>query len=152
MAANGKSMKSVDRIIGMVMTVFGLLCLIEAYRIWNGWDGTGIMALIVGGIFIAISVIFLVFPSPENTPIQWPSKKEWFSIGIIGGPFALYIIFMNWLGYAISTWLFLAVIARYISPTRITIILIWTGGVAIGTYIVFKKYLMMYLPGGFLGI
>ena len=148
----GQSMKSADRIIGLVMAGFGLLCLIEAYRIWNGWDGTGTMALIVAGIFIALSIIFLAFPSHEKTSIQWPNKQEWLSIGFIGGPFALYIIFMNWLGYAISTWLFLAVVAKYISPTRITIIWIWTGAVAIGTYIVFKKYLMMYLPGGFLGI
>jgi len=134
------------------MGAFGFLCLIEAYRIWNGWDGTGVMALIVGGIFIPLSVIFLVFPSSGDKSILWPSKREWFSLGIIGGPFALYIFFMNWLGYPFSTWLFLAVVAKYISPTRTTRIIIWTGMVAIGTYVVFKRYLMMYLPTGFLGI
>lgn len=145
-------MKFVDRIIGLVMAGFGLLCLTEAYRIWNGWDGTGTMVLLVGGIFSVLSAIYLLFPSPDTTSIQWPSRKEWLSIGLIGGPFALYLTFMNWLGYMISTWLFLAIVAKYISPTRISVILIWTGAVAIGTYIVFKKYLMMYLPGGFLGI
>lgn len=145
-------MKFVDRIIGLVMAGLGLLCLTEAYRIWNGWDGTGTMALLVGGIFSVLSAIYLLFPSPDTTSIQWPSRKEWLSIGLIGGPFALYLTFMNWLGYMISTWLFLAIVAKYISPTRISVILIWTGTVAIGTYIVFKKYLMMYLPGGFLGI
>ena len=145
-------MKFVDRIIGLVMAGFGLLCLTEAYRIWNGWDGTGTMALLVGGIFSALSVMYLLFPSPDTTSIQWPSNKEWVSIGMIGGPFALYITFMNWLGYMISTWLFLAIVAKYTSPTRISIILIWTGAVTIGTYILFRKYLMMYLPAGFLGI
>lgn len=134
------------------MAGFGLLCLTEAYRIWNGWDGTGTMALLVGGVCSLLSVIYLLFPSPNTTSIQWPSRKEWISIGLIGGPFALYLTFMNWLGYLISTWLFLAIVAKYISPTRTSVILIWTGAVAIGTYIVFKKYLMMYLPGGFLGI
>jgi len=145
-------MQYVDRILGGVMGGLGLLCLFEAYRIWNGWEGTGTMALIVGGILIVISIIFLLFPSRETTSIQWPSKKEMLSIGVIGGSFALYISLMEWLGYTLTTWLFMAAVTKYISNRRISIILIWTGAVAVGTYIIFKKYLLMYLPAGFIGI
>ncbi len=145
-------MRFADRVIGVVLGVLGLFCLIEAYRIWNGWDGTGIMPLIVGVISIFLSVMFLLFPSHETTPVQWPKRKEMFSIGMIGGSFAFYISIMNWMGYPISTWLFLAFVARHISPNRTSVILLWTGAVAVGSYILFKKFLDMYLPVGFVGI
>lgn len=108
-------MKFVDRVIGGVIGVLGLLCLFEAYRLWKGWQGSGTMPLILGVIFILLSVAFFLFPSREKEPIQWPSKKEALSIGVIGGAFAIYIGIMNWIGYPISTWLYLAIVARYIS-------------------------------------
>jgi len=145
-------MKSADRIIGVVLAGLGTLCFFEAYRIWNGWGGTGTMALIVGAILSIISWSYFLLPSSDDQRIQWPAKKDWFIIGSIGGPFLLYILFMEWLGYMVSTWVFMAATARYVSPTRTSIILLWTGAVAIGTYIIFKRYMMLYLPEGFLGI
>jgi putative tricarboxylic transport membrane protein len=145
-------MKFADRIVGMVCAGFGILCFFEAYRIWNGWAGTGTMTIIVGVIMGVISLIYFIFPSSDTKPVQWPRKKEWISIGAIGGSFLLYILFMELLGYVVSTWIFMAVTARYTSPTRTSVILLWTGAVAIGTYIVFKRYMMLYLPEGFLGI
>lgn len=145
-------MKSVDRVIGLVLAAFGLLCLVEAYRIWNGWDGTGTMALLVGGILTVLAALFFLVPSAERTSVAWPARTEWFGMAAIGGPFALYLIVMTWLGYVLSTWLLLAVVSKLIAPTRMATILVWTGAVAIGSYIVFKRYLMMYLPAGVLGL
>ncbi len=145
-------MKSADRIIGAIMAVLGMICINDAYRIWGGWDGIGSMVLITGGIFIVVSVIFLLAPSRETTSIQWPGKKEIVGMGVVGGSFALYVSFMNWLGYPLSTWLLLIVVTRYISPSRTSTLLVWTGAVAIVTYIIFRKYLFMYLPEGFMGI
>lgn len=147
----GQNMKKTRWILGGVTAFFALLCALEAYKVWKGWDGPGTMVLIVGGIFAIISVIFFLFPSRE-TATKWPDRKELIRMGVIGGSFALYINFMEWVGYLLGTWLFLAVIAKYISPSRLSVILIWTGAVAIGTYIIFKKYLFMYLPAGFIGI
>ena len=146
------SPKVADRVIGLVLALWGSVCLGEAYRIWNGWDGTGTMPLIVGGIFIALAVLFLVLPSADSAAIAGPTRHEWFGMVAVGGPFALYLIVMNWLGYVISTWLLLAVVSKLIAPTRMAVILVWTGAVAIGSYILFRRYLMMYLPTGLLGI
>ena len=148
----GTNMRFSDRILGGVMGVLGLCCFIESRRIWNGWDGTGTMPLILGVVSIFLSAKFLLFPSHETATIKWPSKKEMFNIGVIGASFAFYISIMNRVGYPISTWLFLAAVARYISPNRTSIILLWTGVVAVGTYILFKKFLDMYLPVGFIGM
>jgi hypothetical protein len=150
--SNRGNMRFADRILGGVMGILGLCCFVEAYRIWNGWDGTGIMPLIVGVISIFLSAKFLLFPSHETASIKWPNKKEMLNIGMIGGSFAFYISIMNWVGYPISTWFFLAVVARFISPNRTFIILLWTGAVAVGSYILFKRFLDMYLPVGFIGV
>lgn len=145
-------MRSEDRIMGAVTAGFGLLCIFEAFRIWKGWDGPGTMTFFVGGIFLVVSVFFFVSPRRESTPIKWPSKKEMVSMGVIGGSFGLYVYLMEWLGYLVDTWVFLAFVAKYISPTRLSVIVAWTGAVAVGTYIIFKNYLFIYLPAGFIGI
>lgn len=143
--------RAVDRLIGLSLAAFALVCLVEAYRIWNGWDGTGTMALIVGAIFAALAVLFAASPSAGGTPVRRPTRGEWFGMVGIGGPFAVYLVVVDRLGYVLSTWLLLAVVSKLIAPTRIAVILVWTGAVAVGSYVVFKRYLMMYLPAGVLG-
>ena len=145
-------MRIADLIVGLVLALLGLICLYEAHRIWVGWEGTGTMALIVGAIFIILSAIFLLNPSRPTTGIEWPGKKQLVGITVIGVSFALYNQLMGFLGYPLSTWLFLCGIGRYISGSRTLTTVIWTGAVAVGTYIIFKTYLHMYLPAGFLGI
>ncbi len=145
-------MKFADRILGGIMGFLGVFCFVEAYRIWNGWDGTGVMPFLAGWISIILSVMFLVFPSRDTTPFQWPERKEISKIAIIGASFAFYIGLMNWVGYFIITWLFLAGITKYTSSDRISVILLWTGAVAGATYLIFKRFLGMYLPPGLIGI
>jgi hypothetical protein len=145
-------MRIADLIIGGVMGILGLLCLVEAHRLWKGWQGSGAIPLIVGVTFLFLSAAFLLFPSRETAALQWPSKKEMLGIGVIGGSFAIYISIMHWIGYPISTWIFLLVVARSISSSRLSITLIWTGVLAWGSYIVFKTCMGAYFPAGFLGI
>lgn len=144
-------MQNCDRILGGVIGVAGIVSLIEAHRIWNGWSGTGTMPLLVGGLLILLSLMLVGFTSGDSTPVNWPSKKEILNISFVAGSFAFYITCMKLLGYIIATWLFLTVVTKYISHGRIYIILVWTGAVAFGTYVIFGKYLQLYLPAGFLG-
>ncbi len=147
----------VDRILGIFLSGLGILCLTETYQIWNGWGGLGSMPLIVGGILIILSVMFQVFPSPKDSQVKWPDKKEIYNVGVISGSFALYVILMGWLGFPLATWILLAALIRHISPRQKhplffwTITLIWTGGTAVGIYLIFK-HLSVPLPAGLLGI
>jgi hypothetical protein len=145
-------MRFADRVIGGVMGILGLVCLIEAHRLWRGWRGPGTMPLLVGGLYIFLFVMFLLFPSRDTKPIQWPRGRELFSVSYIGGCFAGWFIIMKWVGYPISTWIFLSVVAKYISPGRIWAILLWMGALTVASYIIFKGFLNMYLPTGFMGI
>ncbi len=144
-------MRKCDRIVGGILCLVGSLAIFESWRIWNGWNGTGIMALIVGCFLILLSTVAIVFTSGEHAAFKPPEKGELLRIFYLSISFVLYILIMKWCGYLISTWLFLMAITRLISREgtwRNTII--WTGAVALGTYIVFKTYLHMYLPAGFI--
>ena len=141
-------MRLVDNIFASVMAVLGASCFIEAHKVWNGWGGTGTMPVIVGIIFALLSAVILATPSRVFNEIQAIDRKEILSVLFVAGSFALYIVIMNWIGYFLSTWLFLAVVTKYMSRGRLAIIIIWTGVVAITTDIVFKEYLGLYLPRG----
>ena len=133
-------MRVADRILAIVIGILSVFCFVEAFRVWTGWDGSGLMLLIVGVILLSLMLYFVVYPSHDATPVKWFSKKEFIHIGFLSGAFALYTSLMEYLGYLFATWIFLAVVSKYIGPGRRTwLLLIWTGVVAVGTFIVFKK-------------
>ena len=51
-------MRFADRLLGGIIGIFGILCFVEAYRLWTGWQGAGTMLIIVGGICIILAVLF----------------------------------------------------------------------------------------------
>ena len=144
-------MRFADRLLGGIIGIFGFLCFVEAYGIWTGWQGAGTMPIIVGGICIILAVLFIVNPTRKSDPIEFYSKKELCRIGTISTSFAIYLIVVDWLGYSLATWLLLSVVTRSTSTSRILNILIWTGAVAVGTGVIFRKFLSVSLPVGFIG-
>lgn len=146
-----KWMRMADRLLGGVMGIFGILCFNEAYRIWKGWDSAGTLLILVGGIFTILFIFFMMFPTYEDESIDWGNKQQIVRIGTIAVCFAIYLTVINWVGYLFATWLLLAGISKYISNIRILRILIWTGAIAVASDIIFKKFMSLPLPVGFLG-
>lgn len=145
-------MQTADRIISSFMAILSIICFIESYRLWNGWDGPGTLPLMVGGIFLFLTVGFLVFPSRGETGNLLPGKKMLKHAGITVGAFALYLVFIKWLGYPLATWFLMATIVKSITQGLSWITITWTGLVSLITYIILKFYLAMPLPPGFIGI
>jgi hypothetical protein len=150
------NMKSADHILGVVMGILGIYCFYESYRVWSGWSGSGTMILVIGILFGVVSVLLQLFPSSGSTALVWPERRSIGRIGIMATLFGLYIGLMKWLGYPLATWLFLAAVTKStvtksMSKSRIFTTLIWTGLTAVGTYLIFKRYLAMPLPSGFIG-
>ncbi len=141
-----------DRILGTVMGALSLLCLIGSYQLWEGWAGPGTMPLIVGIILLFLAIGFWVFPSKDEGVIFSFEKGMMVHMGVTLGSFALYILLIGWVGYPLATWLLLIVLVRSMKRGSIYKTLIWTGMVSVGTYIIFKSYLSMPLPAGFIGI
>jgi putative tricarboxylic transport membrane protein len=143
-------MRLADRILGGVLCILGMLSFRESYSVWTGWDGAGLMPLIIGVILVILSIFFQLSPAAKGVPIQSSNNEEGVRIGVISGSFAIYLISMNWLGYMLATWLFLAGVSIYISPRRRLTPLIWTGAVSLATYVIFTRYLSLTLPQGFI--
>ena len=141
-----------DRILGGVMCGLSLLCFIVSRQVWSGWDGPGTMPLIVGIVLLSLALGFWLFPTKDLTDFRSIETRMLGHIGITLASFALYIAFMRWLGYPLATWLLLFTVARSMKRSPIYRTLIWSGMVSIGSYIVFKIYLAMSLPSGFMGI
>lgn len=137
--------------LGVVLAIAGLVSLNEAWNVWNGWDGTGVLPLFVGSFLVGLAVVFVLFPSHDRRGEVF-AKREALHVAVVSGAFGLYMALMPTIGYALSTWLFLGGVTHYISRRHLLVTLAWTGGVAFATYFVFKKLLGMYLPVGFVGL
>jgi hypothetical protein len=147
-------MSVADRILGIILLLLALVCLVEGIRVWDGMGGTGFMPVIMGVVFGTLSSGFLVSRSPnrESPPIPWPTKGNWQKIGFISLSLVLYTLLVPWIGYLIGTTLFLIGLVRAMGRVRWGYGLIF-GLVATGfTYIIFKIWLNMPFPVGFLGV
>ncbi len=145
-------MKCAIRLLGASLAGISLLCFWETYRIWNGWAGPGTVPLMVSILLGINSTGFLILSSKENTQFEWPNKKSVSKICGITGLFAFYIITVQWVGFPISTWFFMAAVNRLVSPGRFKpyVLITWTGLVSIGLYIMFVHLLSVHLPSGIL--
>jgi hypothetical protein len=144
--------KNAIRLLGVFLGGISLLCFWETYRIWNGWAGPGSVPLIVSILLAINSISFLIVSSKEATQFTWPSNKSAARICGIAGLFAFYIIIVQWLGYLISTWFFMAAVSRVVAPDRfkLYVLIIWTGLVSLCLYIIFIDLLSVHLPSGIL--
>ena len=141
-----------DFILGGLMLSLSLLCLFVAHRLWNGWDGPGTMPLIVGTILLFLALGFWVVPSKDRMDFPLFKKRMALPMFVTLGSFALFIIFVKWIGYPLSSWLLLFTLVESMKRGALFKTAIWTGMVSVCSYILFKIYLAMPLPAGFMGI
>lgn len=144
--------RTADRILGGVMGALSLLCLIGSYQLWDGWAGPGTVPLTVGIILLFLAIGFWVFPSKGQVDISFLEKRVMIHMGVTLASFALYIALIGWVGYPLATWLLLITLVKSMKRGSFYKTIIWTGLVSFGTYIIFKTYLTMPLPAGFIGI
>ena len=143
---------SADFILGGLMLSLSLLCFFVAHRLWNGWDGPGTMPLIVGTILLFLALGFWVFPSRDRMDFPLFNKRAALPMFVTLGSFALFILFVKSIGYPLCSWLLLLTLVESMKRGALSKTIIWTGMVSVGSYILFKVYLAMPLPAGFMGI
>ena len=142
-----------DRILGGILLLLALVCFIEGIRVWDGMGGTGFMPALLGMIFALLSPGLLI-ARPKNQAslsIPWPLKAGWLQIGLIFLCMMLYTLLLPWVGFLPGTTLLLTALVCVMGRVRRGYGLIFGFLVSLITYVVFKVWLNMPFPAGFLG-
>jgi len=142
-----------DRILGWVLLGLALISLGEGLRTWDKIGGTGFMPVIVGSIFglLALGLLFRRPDPQKDQPIFWGHQAGWQRVGLTFLTFVLYILTIPSIGYTVGTIVFLTALFKIMGNIR------WRNGFIFGivasvsTYVIFKIWLNMPLPAGFLG-
>jgi Tripartite tricarboxylate transporter TctB family len=138
-----------SRLLALVCVLAGAVSVYESYRLWKGWAGAGLMPGIAALLFICIAVAFLLIRRPE-APVL-PTISEMGSVGIITASFIAYITLVGLIGYLLSTWLVLSVVAKTTSDASMKAVIIWPGALAVGSFWLFRL-IGTNLPSGVVGI
>ncbi len=143
-----------DRILGIILLFLALVCFIEGIRVWDGMGGTGFMPALLGMVFALLGPGLLIPrpPTQASFSISWPLKAGWQQIGLIFLCMALYTLLLPWVGFLLGTALFLTALVRAMGGVHWGYGLIFGFVVSIITYVVFKIWLNMPFPAGFLGV
>jgi len=142
-----------DRIVGFILVLLAATCIAEGIRVWDGYGRTGFMPAMVGLLFVFLSLGLLLRKPRDQKDgvILWPQKGVWQKIGFTLTVLILYTLLVPWIGYPLSTALFLSVLLRAIGKVRSGNGLLFGVAVSAFTYVIFKIWLNMPLPAGFWG-
>ncbi len=130
-----------DRIVGLILLLLAAICIAEGIRVWDGFGGTGFMPAIVGLIFLSLSP-GLLFPKSRaqaEGAISWPQKGGWQKIGFTLTSLILYTLLVPWVGYPVSTALFLTILFSAMGKVRWGYGLVFSLGVSVFTYVIFRS-------------
>jgi len=147
-----------DRISALLLVVVGIAICFGSLRLSLGGfhkPGPGFFPFLVGSILGVLS--FLIFLQSfkglagDDRKAFWPNPPRSLKMSYILIALILYAIGMNYLGFFLSTLLFLGFLLRAIEPQRWPAVL--TGSI-LGTalfYGIFKYWLEVPFPTGILG-
>lgn len=119
--------------------------------------GPGFFPLVIGGVLSLLSIILLVRTlwadtGPEGKLTFWKEKRSWGKVlfSLLGLIF--YLIFLNYLGYLLTTFLFIVYLLKFIGKkgwrTSILIAIL----IAASSYVLFQIGLGVSLPKGMIKI
>ena len=152
-------MKKKDQISGVFWLFVALVTIQQAWELKVGSlrsPGPGYIPFLVGLGLAIISVIifFRASLSARGKDIfSWGmavgTEKK---LGLVLAGFFLYAFLFPYLGFVISTFLFLLLLLKGAEPQKWTAALIWSGGITLFAYLLFVVVLRSELPRGIFGI
>lgn len=151
-------MKKYDQMSSLLWLGFAFYICIESLRLPLGsWrdPGPGFLPLGsgIGLAILAITAFFQArFRAEEKTRKGWYSQERWKSLLVILGVLFGYALFLDFLGFLISTFLLLVMLFRFVEPQRWVVAIGGSALASIASYIIFEVWLKTQLPKGILGI
>ena len=150
-------MKSHTRISTLVWLLFALWICVESLRLPLGsWRDPGAGFLPLGaGLFLGILSILAFFQagSQKGEKVQRPrySKGRWKSIALILLALCGYSIFLDFLGFILTTFFLLVLLFRLVEPQPWKVAIGGSLLASLLSYVVFEIWLKTQLPPGVLG-
>lgn len=152
-------MRRYDQMSSLVWLAFAIYICIESGRLsFGSFDrpGPGFLPLLVG-LFLGVFSIAAFLRATLSRSVQenippWYPRQRWKKLIWVLGSLLAYAIFLETLGFLISTFLLLVFLFRYgMEPKRWAVAIGASGLASISTYAVFELWLRTHLPRGLLG-
>lgn len=109
-------------------------------------------ALLLGVMSLSVLVKTLLKPSKRETLTAPTEQLRWQNIVLVLVSMFFYVFLLNWIGFALCTFLLLVFFLWGISRQRCLTAILIAFLVTIGSYIVFDVLLNAQLPKGILGV
>jgi putative tricarboxylic transport membrane protein len=115
--------------------------------------GPGFFPTVIGGIFSLLSLALFITASSKKNPIPgqgsfWKEKKSWRKVSLAFFSLVFYLIFLNYLGYILTTFLFLLSLLKFVGKRGWVSSILTAIVVSFGSYAIFKIGLGVSLPKG----
>jgi hypothetical protein len=150
-------MKKYDRMSSLVWLFFAVYICVESLRLSLGsWrdPGPGFLPLGAGlclGILSAVDYFQTGFRKREEVQGSWYSKEKSKPILLILLTLGGYSVFLDSLGYLVTTFFLLILLFRFVKPQPWTVVIGGSLLASVSSYVVFEIWLKIQLPRGFLG-
>ena len=117
----------------------------------------GFFPTVIGGILSLLSLALLITSSLRRNRLGegasfWKEKKSWVKVFRSFFSLGVFLVALNYLGYIITTFLFILFLLKFVGKRGWGISLIIAFLVSFVSYVVFKMGLGVLLPRGFINI
>lgn len=140
-------------IAGLILFFFGLLLIRESRRLPLGGihaPGPGFFPFYLGCLVVILSLILLaglLIGRVEVTRGQWKGLL-WQKVVFASMVLFAYSLTLESIGYLAGTFLLFGILLRLIEKKNILMVLGLSVFISLGTYLLFKYWLFIQLPGG----
>ena len=142
-----------DQVSSAIILIIAALYLFEASNlpIWKGTTlGPGLFPLILGIALVAVNAHVLLKATASKGNVMVPPRAGAITLILIIGSLIAYTLLLEFLGFILSTFAFLAVLFIALEPTKKWKSFALAGAVVAVIYALFVLVLRMQVPRGLL--
>ena len=149
-----------DIISAVFFSLLGIAVILGGFQLGFGqWQdpGQGFMAVLAGVSLTCLSLVWIAITltkqrSPGDVKSFFATEQSHRNVSMTLLPIALYALFLNTLGFPLTTFLFLMFLFRVIEPQSWLRSLVTALIVAVMSFILFEILLKVQFPPGILNI
>ena len=119
--------------------------------------GPGFLPFWLGVVLGLLSIILLIRTSLQRKETRLfrqvlTEKIRWGKVLITVVALILYGVLMEYVGFLLLTFLFMACLMRFVDPQSWKRVIGWALVGSVGSYLIFEVWMKLRLPKGFLGV